>query len=308
MLVSCTGYPRDDRSSQGAPGRQLDARTTTTRSRPTRVADAGRRADRRLHQDREAELGRRLDRRHDGDPEPRHRRPGTSEGTLCADPTPDAVIRIQRLATTPAADCADYFQQPPIRYGLSGRNQLYDTREGNYPRRRDDRSGSGMRAAASCGYVALDVSEPDEVVCRHDRHDRLRRVEQQRLHRVLLRSSRRPQRGRATTAHVETGEYGFEDFVNSTNVRRRAEQPLDGVPTGRRRHERQRHRRRHYGKVHGEDRRRTWRTASPAIFHPAPPHLTTRATTAGRGAPFTSTNAGNPGIARTNVRSSSVVR
>ena len=50
----------------------------------------------------------RLDRRDDGDPEPRHSRAPNQAGDPCADPTPNAVIRLQRLRDNglPAGACA----------------------------------------------------------------------------------------------------------------------------------------------------------------------------------------------------------
>ena len=133
-------------------------------------------------------------------------------------------------ATTAAAHCAVLPRAPnPHDYWP---NQLYDTREGNFR----DVATTG-RVGHACrrrhGLRRARRGEPEEVACRHiaigtTGDDAL---EQQRLHRLLLGSPRRPQRGRRDR-NVETGEYGFEDFINPPNADGAPNNTLDGGTTG----------------------------------------------------------------------------
>jgi hypothetical protein len=81
---------------------------------------------------------------------------GTS--TACADPTPNAVIRLQRLRDngTPAAACG--YGTPPGTTPLATDfwpNNLYDAREGAY---RDVATTTPMIMGGIIGYVSLDVA------------------------------------------------------------------------------------------------------------------------------------------------------
>jgi hypothetical protein len=214
------------------------------------------------------------------------------EGTDCGDPTPDAIIRLQRHRDNGGGTC-DYFQSlNPHDYWP---NQLYDAREGNYRDVATTGSGSGMRVGGVMGYVALDVRNlkrwfADEIGTTGD-------TAWNNNGYIVYFSDRRGDHNEdaTPTAHVETGEYGFEDFVNPANADGAPNNTLDGgtsgaenvnelnIPTNTTR------------ETYGED---------PAdctgcnVFDAAWPTLYN-----GNTRPwlfFTSTNSGNPGIARIN--------
>jgi hypothetical protein len=154
------------------------------------------------------------------------------EGTVCADPTPNAVIRLQRIRDSGGSACADYRFQDPYDYWA---NQLYDTREGNFREELPTSgSGSGMRAGGVMGYVTLDVANltrwfagtipaagaTGNVAWNNNGY-------------IVYFSDRRGDHNEdAATAHAETGEYGFEDFVNPANADGAPNNTLDGGPTG----------------------------------------------------------------------------
>ena len=160
------------------------------------------------------------------------------EGTVCGDPTPNAVIRLQRYRDNGGSTCADYSRATdPHDYWP---NQLYDTREGNYRDVATTGSGSGMRVGGVMGYVTLDIANLAQMVCgRHSRAGATgtSRVEQQRVHRVLLRPSRRPQRRRRDRA-CRDGRIRIRGFHQPGELRWRAEQ------RARRRHDGRRERQR----------------------------------------------------------------
>jgi hypothetical protein len=131
------------------------------------------------------------------------------EGTICADPTPDAVIRIQRLRDNGGGTChyagsRNYFDWWP--------NQLYDTREGNY--RPALVTTTPIYLGGVMSYVSLDVNNlrrwlagtipamgstgPDAL---------------ENNGYIVYFSDRRGDHDE-TNGNVETGEYGSEDFVN----------------------------------------------------------------------------------------------
>ncbi|MBI1750811.1 MAG: hypothetical protein HY234_05860 [Acidobacteria bacterium] len=127
-------------------------------------------------------------------------------GTTCAEPNPNAVIRFQRLRDVPTSftpcgngsiNANDYWP-----------NVLYDTREGNL---RDNiaTTQTTMFLGGVMHYIELDVNN-------------LRRWFQGAIGTsgasafslngyVIYFSDRR---GNKNASNVETGEYGFEDFVN----------------------------------------------------------------------------------------------
>ena len=90
-----------------------------------------------------------------------------------------------------------------------------------------------MRVGGVMGYVTLDVSEPGEVV----RRAPIGTTGDQALDNngyIVYFSDRRGNHNEdaAPTAHVETGEYGFEDFVNPANDDGAPNNTLDGGTTG----------------------------------------------------------------------------
>ena len=171
------------------------------------VVRARDRHGRRLHQDREAGHQRRLDRHHDADPELRDRR-AEPRGTICADPTPNAIMRIQRLrdngGATPAT--ARLQLRGPQRLTITGRT-CCSTRA-----RRSSATPPGATSNVTLGgvmhYIAIDVANLAKWFRGHGAVQRRttarRENRQRRLHRLLLGPPQQPQRGepgdRASTA------------------------------------------------------------------------------------------------------------
>ena len=223
------------------------------------------------------------------------------EGFPCGDPTPDAIIRLQRHRDngrpTTGDICEYYRSQNPHDYWP---NQLYDTREGNYRTVATTGSGSAMRVGGVMGYVALDTANlarwfagsiPATGATGNTAWNNNGYI-------VYFSDRRGDHNEDAGSAHPETGEYGFEDFVNPANSDGAPNSTLDGgttgaenvnelsVPTNTTR------------ETYGED---PADCTGCTVFDPAWPALATLYKNTTR--PwllFTSTNNGNPGIARIN--------
>ena len=184
-------------------------------SRPRALASARTPAHRRLHQDREqdAPARRRLDRRHDGDPEPRHRRAESGRdhgGAICADPTPDAVLRLQRLRDNGGGSNCEYLREQHRIRRTGGRTRSTTRAKATIATSRRTRRMACMGGVMH--YIALDVANLKTLVA------------------GTTGTHRQPRRGTTTatsstsriaaaittsaTATIETGEYGFEDLVN----------------------------------------------------------------------------------------------
>ncbi len=219
------------------------------------------------------------------------------EGTICntasPDPNPDAILRFQRLRDNGGA--CDYFPEhrsarllaePVVRHA---RRQL--------PQRRGERVGIGHARRRRHGIHLARHDQSRAMVLGQPGRNRQRRLEQQRLHRLLLGSPRQSQRRREPDRHIETGEYGFEDFVNPPNADGSPNSTLDGgttgaenvneldIPTNTTR------------ETYGEDPNDCG-GACTNVFDSGWPELYDE-----RARPwlfFTSTNGGNPGIARVN--------
>ncbi|NOT24571.1 MAG: hypothetical protein HOP16_00590 [Acidobacteria bacterium] len=132
-------------------------------------------------------------------------------GTLCADPNTTAVIRIQRLRDNGGTACT---------YAASTNawdwwpNTLYDTREGNF---RDIATTSPMMLGGVMQYISLDVGNlkrwfsgaigtTGTAAWNNNGY-------------IVYFSDRRGDHNEgATTANIETAEYGFEDRVNPTTA------------------------------------------------------------------------------------------
>ncbi|MGE3508242.1 MAG: hypothetical protein AB7N65_05105 [Vicinamibacterales bacterium] len=141
-----------------------------------------------------------------------------SGGTLCNDPTPDAVLRIQRLRDNGGGTCTYNNSQNSWDWWPQG---LYDAREGYF---RDSSAVAGlttapMQMSGVIQYIALDmrnlkrwlageIGTTGNQVWNNNGY-------------IVYFSDRR---GNHDTANgdVETGEWGFEDFVNPTSA--------DGTP------------------------------------------------------------------------------
>ena len=197
-------------------------------SRRTQLPTRTRRPHRRLHQDREAGRRRRLDRRDAGDPEPRASADRIRKARSARDPTPNAVIRSSGCATTAMRRWHLHLRQQPEPARLLAEHALR-------PARRQLPSAathwlattSPMMLGGVISYVALDANNLKRWFAGHDRHDRQRALEQQRLHRLLLRPPGRSQRERRRRRQPRDGRVRVRGLRQSrrrdrpTNSRRR---------------------------------------------------------------------------------------
>ncbi len=135
---------------------------------------------------------------------------GSGSG-MCADPTPDAVIRLQRLrlnassaagscgyATTATPKATDYWP-----------NVLYDTREGNM---RQVATTAGMTMGGVMHYVELDIANLKRWLA--GTIGTTGNLAWNNNGYIVYFSDRRSNRNGAN----ETGEYGYEDVVNPTTA------------------------------------------------------------------------------------------
>ena len=132
-----------------------------------------------------------------------------SEGTICADPTPNAVIRIQRLRDN--GGVCDSNPQNPYDYWP---NALYDTREGDY---RDGVAitgdGSAMRVGGLMNFVALDINNLKRWLAGTTGATGTQAWNNNGY--IVYFSDRRGNHNPlAAVANAETGEFGSEDNVN----------------------------------------------------------------------------------------------
>lgn len=150
------------------------------------------------------------------------------EGTLCGDPNPNAIIRLQRLRDNGGGTC-DYFQSLyPYDYWP---NQLYDTREGNFRQVANTGAGSAMRAGGVMGYVTLDVANLKNWFAGTIGTNGDNAVNNNGY--IVYFSDRRGDHNEsAAIANAETGEYGFEDFLNPGDAAGLPNNVLDGGTTG----------------------------------------------------------------------------
>ena len=134
------------------------------------------------------------------------------DGTQCDDPTPHAVLRLQRLRDNGggSANCVT----APNSYAASTNptdwwpNVLYDTREGNV---RDELSSSStvMTLGGLMHYVALDVNNLRQWLAGAIGTSGTQVLNQNGY--IVYFSDRRSNRN---ASNAETGEYGWEDVVN----------------------------------------------------------------------------------------------
>ena len=139
------------------------------------------------------------------------------QGVSCFDPTPNAVIRLQRLrdnGLTTAGAC-DAGQATSYRDSMVATdywpNTLFDAREGNT---RLLATSAGMNAGGVFSHVALDVDNFRKWVA-----GTIGTTGTQALNNngyIVYFSDRRGDHNEndATTPNIETGEYGFEDSIN----------------------------------------------------------------------------------------------
>jgi hypothetical protein len=126
-------------------------------------------------------------------------------GSICSDPTPDAVIRFQRLRDNGTSSCgygfpSDFWPQT-----------LYDPREGSV---RDVASNGPLTMAGVIQYISLDVANLKKWLAGTTgaSGDDARNNNGY----IVYFSDRRGNHNSADSDN-ETGEFGFEDQVNSTS-------------------------------------------------------------------------------------------
>lgn len=130
------------------------------------------------------------------------------EGIGCGDPSPNAVIRIQRLRDNGGGIC-DYagstfaYDHWP--------NVLYDTREGQYRDVPQTGSGSAMNVGGVMAYISLDAMNLHRWLEGVIGTTGTQAVNNNGY--ILYFSDRRGDHNELN-ADAETGEYGFEDVVN----------------------------------------------------------------------------------------------
>ena len=136
------------------------------------------------------------------------------EGTICADPTPNAVIRIQRLRDNAGGTCTYASSQNSYDWWP---NTLYDPREGSF---RDSGAVAGMTTspmlmAGVIQYVSLDVANLKRWFAGTIGTTGTAAFDNNGY--IVYFSDRRGNHD-AANGDVETGEFGFEDFINSTST------------------------------------------------------------------------------------------
>jgi hypothetical protein len=128
-------------------------------------------------------------------------------GAICADPTPDAVLRIQRLRDNAGANCPYAASRNPWDWWP---NTLYDPREGSV---RDVASNGPMTMAGVMQYIAIDVENLKKWFAGTTGTTGSTALNSNGY--IVYFSDRRGNHD-ASNGDAETGEYGFEDQVNST--------------------------------------------------------------------------------------------
>jgi hypothetical protein len=148
------------------------------------------------------------------------------EGVVCADPTPNAVIRLQRLRDNGTnAPCGHGTSLMPTDFWP---NALYDAREGSY---RDVATTAPMAMGGVMNYVAIDIGNlkrwfagtigtTGNLALNNNGY-------------IVYFSDRRGNHEWGVNTDRETGEYGNEDSINSSGGAGPADPaPNGGVPEG----------------------------------------------------------------------------
>lgn len=134
-----------------------------------------------------------------------------SEGAICADPNPDAVLRIQRLRDN--GGVCDYANsQNPYDYWP---NALYDAREGDYRDVATSGSGSGMNVGGVMNYMSLDIGNLKKWLAGTTGTTGTQALNNNGY--IVYFSDRRGDHNE-NNADAETGEYGSEDVVNPASA------------------------------------------------------------------------------------------
>lgn len=128
------------------------------------------------------------------------------DGFICSDPTPNAVIRIQRLRDNAGGDCNGYVVTNPYDYWS---NALYDAREGNY---RDVATNAAMTMGGLMHYIAIDVANLKRWFAGDIGATGGQAWNNNGY--IVYFSDRRGDHNEGLMGDPETGEYGFEDAIN----------------------------------------------------------------------------------------------
>lgn len=149
-----------------------------------------------------------------------------SGGMLCDDPTPDAVLRIQRLRDNGGDTCTYANSLNSANSLLDSRDwwpqTLYDAREGSF---RDSATAGGvhgptsaMRMMGVIQYIALDVRNLKRWLAGEIGATGASTLNDDGNGYVVYFSDRRGNHDTTTAGDPETGEFGFENHINSTTA------------------------------------------------------------------------------------------
>jgi hypothetical protein len=132
------------------------------------------------------------------------------------DPTPDAVIRLEHVRDNPGGVCTANGNSS-INSNDYWPNVLYDTREGIL---RDDPASTtdfSLKLGGIMNYVSLDVANLKKWLAGTTGTTGTTANNQNGAGFIVYFSDRRSNKNQAATK-VETGEYGYEDFVNPASA------------------------------------------------------------------------------------------
>ncbi len=140
------------------------------------------------------------------------------QGALCADPTPNAVIRMQRLRdnglTGAACTGAAVTNYGATTAGIDyWPNMLYDAREGQF---RTVATTTGMMLGGVFSYVALDAANLNRWFAGTIGATGALALNNNGY--IVYFSDRRGDHNEGIGGDPETGEYGFEDAINPANA------------------------------------------------------------------------------------------
>jgi hypothetical protein len=143
------------------------------------------------------------------------------DGGICADPTANAILRIQRLRDNAGSTCAYAGSTNPHDWWP---NTLYDTREGNY-RDITPTSTTTLRVGGVMHYVSLDVNNLKRWFAGSIGTTGAGAWNNNGY--IVYFSDRRGDHNE-NDSDKETGEYGFEDVVNPASSTGAQNGQLDG--------------------------------------------------------------------------------
>jgi hypothetical protein len=135
---------------------------------------------------------------------------GNQDGSICADPTPNAILRIQQLRENGGGGCSYPGSASPFDWWP---NTLYDTREAN---RRDVSLTAPIEMGGVMHYVALDVNNLKRWLAGSigATGTTVRNANGY----IVYFSDRRGNHDWRDANMPETGEYGWEDVVNPASA------------------------------------------------------------------------------------------